>query len=103
MCHTLSVHEEGALMHVTETITQSRKTCGADGTAVCSATKFDACEFDEGSALACGTGSSVLLKGIFTTEKGCGENQTVTFSKPDIKWINQAFADRSKPLLLRRF
>lgn len=90
-------------MHVTETIKQSRKSCGADATSVCSATKFDACEFDEGSALACGSGSSVVLKGIYSFEKGCGENQTVTFSKPDISWINQAFVDRSKPLLLRRF
>ncbi|XP_017868615.1 PREDICTED: serine proteinase stubble [Drosophila arizonae] len=99
----LSIHEEGAIMHVTETIKQSRKSCGADATSVCSATKFDACEFDEGSALACGSGSSVVLKGIYSFEKGCGENQTVTFSKPDISWINQAFVDRSKPLLLRRF
>ncbi|KAL7736290.1 hypothetical protein ACLKA6_002959 [Drosophila palustris] len=99
----LSIHEEGAIMHVTDTSTQARSDCGADNTGVCSATKFDACEFDVGSALACGTGSNVKLKGIYSAESNCGENQSVRFSKPDIKWINQAFADRSKPLLLRRF
>ncbi|KAM8711062.1 hypothetical protein ACLKA7_000229 [Drosophila subpalustris] len=99
----LSIHEEGAIMHVTDTFTQARSDCGADGTGVCSATKFDACEFDVGSALACGTGSNVRLKGIYSAESNCGENQSVRFSKPDIKWINQAFADRSKPLLLKRF
>ncbi|KAH8396882.1 hypothetical protein KR215_005942 [Drosophila sulfurigaster] len=99
----LSIHEEGAIMHVTETSTQARSNCGADGTGVCSATKFDACEFDVGSALACGSGSNVKLKGIYSAESNCGENQSVRFSKPDIKWINQQFADRSKPLLLKRF
>ncbi|EDW61774.1 inactive serine protease scarface isoform X2 [Drosophila virilis] len=99
----LSIHEEGAIMHVTQTSTQARSDCGADGTSVCSATKFDACEFDAGSALACGSGSNVKLKGVYSGENNCGENQSVRFAKPDIKWINQAFADRSKPLLLKRF
>ncbi|XP_017836681.1 inactive serine protease scarface [Drosophila busckii] len=99
----LSIHEEGAVMHVTTTSTQARSDCGADGSSVCSATKFDACEFDVGSALACGSGSSVLLKGIYSGENTCGENQSVRFSKPDVKWINSQFAERSKPLLLKRF
>ncbi|XP_046866351.1 inactive serine protease scarface [Drosophila willistoni] len=99
----LSIHEEGAIMHVTETSAQARSDCGADNTGVCSATKFDACEFDVGSALACGSGSNVRLKGVFSGESNCGEGQSVRFAKPDIKWINTAFADRNKPLLLKRF
>ncbi|XP_030371636.1 inactive serine protease scarface [Scaptodrosophila lebanonensis] len=99
----LSIHEEGAIMHVTGTSTQARSDCGADQTGVCSATKFDSCEFDVGSALACGSGSNVRLKGIYSVENNCGEGQAVRFSKPDIKWINTQFADRNKPLLLKRF
>ncbi|XP_016977608.1 inactive serine protease scarface [Drosophila rhopaloa] len=99
----LSIHEEGALMHVTDTSTLGRSDCGADASSVCSATKFDACQFDVGSALVCGTGSNVRLKGIFAGENSCGDGQTVRFAKPDIKWINTAFADRNKPLLLKRF
>lgn len=98
-----TVHEEGAIMHVTSTSPLARSDCGADGSSVCSATKFDSCEFDAGSALACGTGSGVRLKGVFTAENACGENQGVRFSKPDVKWINTAFSDRNKPLLLKRF
>lgn len=90
-------------MHVTDTTAQSRSDCGADVSSVCSATKFDACQFDVGSALACGSGSNVRLKGIFAGESSCGDGQTVRFAKPDIKWINTAFADRNKPLLLKRF
>ncbi|SPP75957.1 blast:Serine proteinase stubble [Drosophila guanche] len=99
----LSIHEEGAIMHVTDTSSQGRSECGADATSVCSATKFDACQFDLGSALACGSGSNVRLKGVFSAENSCGDGQTVRFAKPDIKWINTAFADRNKPLLLKRF
>ncbi|BFG03127.1 inactive serine protease scarface [Drosophila madeirensis] len=99
----LSIHEEGAIMHVTDTSSQGRSECGADATSVCSATKFDACQFDLGSALACGSGSNVRLKGVFSAESSCGDGQTVRFAKPDIKWINTAFADRNKPLLLKRF
>ncbi|KAH8320309.1 hypothetical protein KR074_003078, partial [Drosophila pseudoananassae] len=99
----LSIHEEGAIMHVTDTTAQGRSDCGADASSVCSATKFDACQFDVGSALACGSGSNVRLKGIFAGESSCGDGQTVRFAKPDIKWINTAFADRNKPLLLKRF
>ncbi|KAH8234319.1 hypothetical protein KR038_007691, partial [Drosophila bunnanda] len=102
-CSRLIVHEEGAIMHVTDTSAQGRSDCNADGSSVCSATKFDACQFDVGSALACGSGSNVRLKGIFAGENSCGEGQTVRFAKPDIKWINTAFADRNKPLLLKRF
>ncbi|KAH8372954.1 hypothetical protein KR009_008972, partial [Drosophila setifemur] len=99
----LSIHEEGAIMHVTDTSALGRSECGADGSSVCSATKFDACEFDVGSALACGSGSNVRLKGVYAGENSCGNGQTVRFAKPDIKWINTAFADRNKPLLLKRF
>ncbi|XP_017003304.1 inactive serine protease scarface isoform X1 [Drosophila takahashii] len=99
----LSIHEEGALMHVTDTSVLVRSECGADTSSVCSATKFDACQFDVGSALACGSGSNVRLKGIFAGENSCGDGQAVRFAKPDIKWINTAFADRNKPLLLKRF
>ncbi|XP_061401268.1 inactive serine protease scarface [Musca vetustissima] len=97
----LSIHEEGAIMHVTTTTPTSRSDCGADSSGVCSTTKFDACEFDSGSALACGTGSSVLLKGIYSVENGCGEGETVRFIKPDVAWVNKQFLERSKPLLLR--
>ncbi|KAM7345079.1 inactive serine protease scarface [Cochliomyia hominivorax] len=97
----LNIHEEGAIMHVTTTSTLSRSDCGADASGVCSATKFDACQFDSGSALACGTGSSVLLKGIYSVENACGEGQAVRFIKPDVAWVNAQFLQRSKPLLLR--
>ncbi|KAH8272621.1 hypothetical protein KR018_010184, partial [Drosophila ironensis] len=99
----LSIHEEGAIMHVTDTTAVGRSDCGADASSVCSTTKFDACQFDVGSALACGSGSNVRLKAIFAGENSCGDGQTVRFAKPDIKWINTAFADRNKPLLLKRF
>ncbi|XP_017083479.1 inactive serine protease scarface isoform X2 [Drosophila eugracilis] len=99
----LSIHEEGALMHVTETSAVDRADCSSDQNSVCRATKFDACQFDVGSALACGKGSTVRLKGIFGGESSCGDGQTVRFAKADIKWINTAFADRNKPLLLKHF
>ncbi|XP_075166139.1 inactive serine protease scarface [Haematobia irritans] len=97
----LSIHEEGAIMHVTTTTPLSRGDCGADNSGVCSTTKFDACQFDSGSALACGTGSSVLLKGIYSVENACGEGQAVRFIKPDVAWVNKQFLQTSKPLLLR--
>ncbi|XP_016962441.1 inactive serine protease scarface [Drosophila biarmipes] len=99
----LLIHEEGAVMHVTDTFVMGRSECRADASSVCSATKFDACQFDVGSALACGSGSNIRLKGIFAGENSCGDGQTVRFAKPDIKWINTAFADKNKPLLLKRF
>ncbi|XP_073848920.1 inactive serine protease scarface [Musca autumnalis] len=95
----LAIHEEGAIMHVTTTTPVTRSDCGADSSGVCSTTKFDSCEFDSGSALACGTGSSVLLKGIYSVENGCGEGQTVRFIKPDVAWVNNQFLESSKPLL----
>lgn len=88
-------------MHVTKTTPLSRSECGADSSGVCSSTDFDACQFDSGSALACGTGSSVMLKGIYSVENGCGEGQVVRFIKPDVAWVNQQFLERTKPLLLR--
>ncbi|XP_013106171.1 inactive serine protease scarface [Stomoxys calcitrans] len=97
----LSIHEEGAIMHVTTTTPVSRSDCGADSSGVCSSTKFDACQFDSGSALACGSGSSVLLKGLYSVENACGEGQAVRFVKPDVAWVNKQFLQTSKPLLLR--
>lgn len=101
MCVIFLVHEEGAIMHVTKTSPVSRSDCGADSSGVCSTTDFDACQFDAGSALACGSGSSVLLKGIYSVENACGEGQAVRFIKPDVAWVNAQFLERSKPLLLR--
>uniref|UniRef100_A0A1A9WYS8 Lectizyme n=1 Tax=Glossina brevipalpis TaxID=37001 RepID=A0A1A9WYS8_9MUSC len=97
----LSIHEEGAIMHVTVTNPVSRSECGADDSGVCSTTKFDSCQFDAGSALACGTGSNVQLKGIYGVENSCGEGEAVRFIKPDVAWVNKQFMERSKPLLLR--
>lgn len=97
----LSIHEEGAIMHVTKTSAVARSDCGADASGVCSTTDFDSCQFDSGSALACGSGSSVLLKGIYSVENACGEGQAVRFIKPDVAWVNGQFLERSKPLLLR--
>lgn len=88
-------------MHVTSVKTVSRSDCNADDSGVCVATKHDACEFDVGSALACGNGNNLQLKGIYTLENGCGEGQVVRFTKPDIAWVNKQFVDRNKPLLQR--
>ncbi|XP_054739380.1 inactive serine protease scarface [Anastrepha obliqua] len=95
-------HEEGAIMHVSNTIPQARESCGADETSVCSSVVNDPCLFDVGSALACGTGSSVMLKGIYAAENACGEGQTVRFSKPDLKWVNGFFTLQNKDKLLKK-
>ncbi|XP_018792733.1 PREDICTED: serine protease Hayan [Bactrocera latifrons] len=95
-------HEEGAVMHVSDTIAQSRADCGADDSSVCSAVVHDPCLFDVGSALACGSGSSVMLKGIYAAENACGDGQTVRFSKPDLKWVNGFFTLQNKDKLLKK-
>lgn len=88
-------------MHVTPVNAVERTECQADSSGVCVATKHDACEFDAGSALACGVGSNLQLKGIYTAENACGEGQVVRFTKPDIAWVNKQFVERNKPLLQR--
>lgn len=88
-------------MHVTKTATLSRSDCNADDSSVCVSTDFDSCQFDIGSALACGGGSNVQLKGIYSSESGCAEGGTVRFTKPDVAWVNKQFVERNKPLLLQ--
>ncbi|XP_017471305.1 PREDICTED: serine proteinase stubble isoform X2 [Rhagoletis zephyria] len=98
----IKIHEEGAVLHVSNTITQSRADCGADETSVCSSVVHDPCLLDVGSALACGSGSSVMLKGIYAAENACGDGQTVRFSKPDLKWVNGFFTIQNKDILLKK-
>ncbi|XP_055916404.1 inactive serine protease scarface [Eupeodes corollae] len=95
----LRIHQQGALMHQTPADAVSRSECGASSTQVCARTKYDACGVDYGSALACGTGDSYTLKGIFTSEDQCGSS-VATFTKPDIKWINTAFNSNNRALTL---
>ncbi|XP_067633104.1 inactive serine protease scarface isoform X2 [Eurosta solidaginis] len=95
-------HEEGAIMHVSNTISQPRESCGADETSVCSSIVSDPCLFDVGGALACGTGSNVMLKGVYTAENACGEGQTVRFAKPDLKWVNGFFTLQNKDKVLKK-
>ncbi|CAD7014706.1 unnamed protein product [Ceratitis capitata] len=98
----INSHEEGAIMHVSNTVPQARSDCGADESSVCSSVVHDPCLFDIGSALACGSGSSVMLKGIYAAENGCGDGQTVRFSKPDLKWVNGFFTLQNKDKLLKK-
>lgn len=56
--------------------------------AVCGRAQGNPCDVDNGSALACTRGNGrYLLKGIYSTESGCGPNQVMKFTKMDVDFI----------------
>lgn len=57
-------------------------------TAVCGRANNNICDADAGSALACTRGDGkYLLKGIYSSESGCGPNQYATFTKMDVQFL----------------
>lgn len=75
---------------------------GQSNSVVCGVTQYDACQVDNGSALACADRSGrYLLKGVYSTETDCeNPNQIVAFTRTDLPWIrevlrNPAHAARS--------
>ncbi|XP_055321377.1 inactive serine protease scarface [Sitodiplosis mosellana] len=67
--------------------------------AVCGRAQGNPCDVDNGSALACTRGNGrYLLKGILSTESGCGPNQVMKFTKMDVDFIKGGSAQKSLPL-----
>jgi len=62
---------------------------GYTNSVLCGVTQYDACQVDNGSALACADSSGhYVLKGIYSTETACeNPNQIVAFTKTDLQWI----------------
>lgn len=68
-------------------------------TAVCARAQGNPCDVDNGSALACTRGNGrYLLKGIFSTESGCGPNQVMKFTKMDVDFIKSGSSQKSLPI-----
>lgn len=66
--------------------------------AVCGSAQGNPCDVDNGSALACTRGNGrYLLKGIYSTESGCGPNQVMKFTKMDVNFIKGA-GQKSLPI-----
>lgn len=93
------VHLGNALMQHTRVSVLPQADCqsqlgasrlGYTDSLVCGVTQQDACEVDVGSALACADRSGrYSLKGVYSTETGCGEqNQVVAYTRTDLQWIN---------------
>jgi len=71
--------------------------------AVCGRAQGNPCDVDNGSALACTRGNGrYLLKGIFSTESGCGPNQVMKFTKMDVDFIKSGSAQKSLPITSNR-
>lgn len=67
--------------------------------AVCGRAQGNPCDVDNGSALACTRGNGrYLLKGIFSTESGCGPNQVMKFTKMDVDFIKNGSSQKSLPI-----
>lgn len=67
--------------------------------AVCGRAQGNPCDVDNGSALACTRGNGrYLLKGIFSTESGCGPNQVMKFTKMDVDFIKSGSSQKSQPI-----
>lgn len=71
--------------------------------AVCGRARGNPCDVDAGSALACTRGQGkYLLKGIYSAESGCGENQVMSFTKMDMQFIKgktvSGSAEKSLPI-----
>ena len=67
--------------------------------AVCGRAQGNPCDVDNGSALACTRGNGrYLLKGIYSTESGCGPNQVMKFTKMDVNFIKGRGGGNQKSL-----
>lgn len=68
--------------------------------AVCGRAQGNPCDVDNGSALACTRGNGrYLLKGIYSTESGCGPSQVMKFTKMDVNFIkSRGSAVKSLPI-----
>lgn len=77
-------------------------TLGQSSSVVCGVTQYDACQVDNGSALACADRwGRYVLRGVYSAETDCeNPNQIVAFTRTDLQWIrevlrNPAHAARS--------
>lgn len=69
-------------------------------TAICCRAQGNACDVDNGSALACTRGNGrYLLKGIYSGESGCGPSGLMSFTKMDVDFIkSRGSASKSLPI-----
>lgn len=70
---------------------------GYSDSVYCGVTQYDACQVDNGSALACADRSGqYVLKGVYSTESDCeNPNQIVAFTRMDLQWIKEVFRNPS--------
>lgn len=63
---------------------------GASNSVICGVTQYDACQVDNGSALACADRNGrFVLRGVYSTETDCeNPNQIVAFTRTDLQWIH---------------
>lgn len=102
---SITDHVAGALPHSMAVSPVSQQECQATfnnnpNTAVCGRAQGNACDVDNGSALVCTRGNGkFVLKGIYSTETGCGPNQLMKFTKMDLPFLNggQGSAEKSLP------
>lgn len=94
ICTLFIDHVAGSLPHslainpMTSGECQSSLNSFNPNSAVCGRAQGNPCDVDNGSALACTRGNGrYLLKGIYSTESGCGPNQVMKFTKMDVDFI----------------
>lgn len=70
---------------------------GQSNSVLCGVTQYDACQVDNGSALACADVSGqYVLKGVYSTETDCeNPNQIVAFTRVDLQWIKEVLRNPS--------
>jgi len=101
----IKYHVAGSLPHslaitpLSETECQASLNSYDSNTSVCGRAEGNPCDVDTGSALACTRGNgSYLLKGIYSTNSGCGNNQLMSFTKMDINFLRNAAGGALKSL-----
>ncbi|XP_070506549.1 inactive serine protease scarface-like isoform X2 [Chironomus tepperi] len=105
----LKVHLGNALMQHVQVSVLPQADCqaqlqstklGYSNSVLCGVTQYDACQVDNGSALACTDGSgSYVLKGIYSTETACeNPNQIVAFTRTDLQWITSVIRNPTQAI-----
>jgi hypothetical protein len=102
----LKVHAQDAIMQYSDVYMMAQDQCGLylpsfnPSCSYCGQTQIDACQVDTGSALACPSGGKYVIKGIYSTETGCGgQSQLVQFTQIDTNWVKQALNPRGRQIV----
>jgi hypothetical protein len=103
----VAVHLGNALMQHTPVSILNEDECrirldgsniGYKNSDTCGTSQQNACEVDNGSALACANRSGRYnLKGVYSTETSCTEsNQVIAFTKIDLQWIRSFLSSSTR-------